>query len=159
MTDSDEQPGGPERPIVPDAIDPAAESGGQAGDAPDLGALGDLLGGGGGGLDFGALFEQASDMQARMAAAQQELTETEVDGVAGGGAVRITVTGGLEFRSVHIRPDAVDPNEVDLLEDLVLAALNDATARIAELQADAQDAGGLDLGGLDLGGLEDLFGS
>ena len=66
-----------------------------------------------------------------------------------GGAVRIAVTGGLEFRSVHIDPEAVDPDDVEMLEDLVLAALHDATAKVHELQAEASTA----LGGLDLGGL------
>lgn len=144
MTDPSEN-----QPIRPDLVGPPSD---ESDAAEDLtGALG--------GLDFGSLMEQASNLQAQMLSAQQELTETEVEGVAGGGAVRITVTGGLEFRSVTIDPAAVDPAEVDMLQDLVLAALNDATARIADLQSDAMGDGGLDLGGLDLGGLGDLFGS
>lgn len=113
----------------------------------------------GDGFDFGSLMAQASNLQAQMLAAQQQLAETELEGVAGGGAVRVTVTGGFEFRAVSIDPSAVDPSDVEMLEDLVLAALTDAAARIADLQSDAVDPGDLGLGGLDLGGLGDLFGS
>lgn len=107
-----------------------------------------LLGGGGGGLDFGALMEQAGQVQAQLMAAQEQAASTVVEGVAGGGAVRIAVTGGFEFQSVTISPDALDPNDVEMLQDLVLAALRDAVDEVSGLQQ-----GGLDLGGLDLGGL------
>ena len=108
-----------------------------------------LLGGGGpGGLDFGVLLEQAGQMQAQLLAAQEQAASTVVEGVAGGGAVRVAVTGGFEFQSVTIRPDAVDPDDVEMLQDLILAALRDAVDEIQGLQQ-----GGLDLGGMDLGGL------
>jgi DNA-binding YbaB/EbfC family protein len=68
--------------------------------------------------------------------------------VAGGGAVKVAVTGTFEFRSVTIAPEAVDPAEVDMLQDLVLAALHDAVARVQELQQQGLDLGGMDLGGL-----------
>ncbi len=126
-------------PVRPDAVDPG--SGG------DLAAL---LGGGGG-FDLGSLIEQASEVQAQMAEAQERAAATVVEGVAGGGVVKVSVTGGMEFRSVTISPDAVDPDDVEMLQDLVLAALHDAVERVQELQAEA--AGGLDLGGMDLGGL------
>ena len=113
-----------------------------------------LLGGGDVGLDFGALMEQASSLQAQLLAAQQEAANQIVEGVAGGGAVKICVTGGHEFTSVEIRPDAVDPNDVEMLQDLILAALRDANERIQELQA-----GSLDLGSLGLGGMDGLFGA
>jgi nucleoid-associated protein EbfC len=101
--------------------------------------------------DLGALMRQAQAMQEQLVAAQAQASETEVEGQAGGGVVRIRVTGGMEFRSVTIDPDAVDPDDVEMLQDLVLAALHDAMARVGELQQGAM--GGLDLGGLDLGGL------
>lgn len=113
-----------------------------------------LLGGGGGGsggLDLGALMEQASQMQSQMAAAQEAAEATTVEGVAGGGVVRVSVNGGFEFQSVTIDPKAVDPDDVEMLQDLVLAALNDAVNQIAEVQQSSMDLGGLDLGGL-LGG-------
>jgi hypothetical protein len=86
------------------------------------------------GPDLGALLEQAQQMQQQLLAAQAAAAEQVHDGVAGGGAVRITVTGGMEFRSVTIRKDAVDPDDVEMLEDLVLAALHDAVARVNEAQ-------------------------
>ncbi len=90
-------------------------------------------------------------MQQHLADAQEQAAATEVEGVAGGGVVKITVTGDGEFQTVTIDPDAVDPDDVEMLQDLVLAALHDVTAKVQELQAGSM--GGLDLGGLDLGGL------
>jgi nucleoid-associated protein EbfC len=98
-----------------------------------------------GGLDLGALLGQA---QAMMASASQA-AEHVVEGQSGGGAVKIRVNGRFEFSAVQIRPDAVDPDDVGLLEDLVLAALNDASAQIGAQQQQA-------LGGL--GGLGGLLG-
>lgn len=68
-------------------------------------------------------------MQEDMAKAQAELAATEVEGSAGGGAVRITCTGAQEFKSVRIKREAVDPEDVETLEDLILAALKDATEK------------------------------
>ncbi len=83
-------------------------------------------------------------------AAQEQMAETLVEGVSGGGVVRISVTGGLDFQGVTIDPSAVDPADVDMLQDLVLAALRHAVEQINELQS----GGGIDLGGLGLG---DMF--
>lgn len=147
-------------PIQPDAVvyGSALPDDGLVGDVEHAAAVDDplaaLLGGGSGGsggLDFGALMEQASSMQAQVLAAQQQAAETVVEGVAGGGVVRIAVTGGFEFQSVAIDPKAVDPDDVEMLQDLVLAALNHAIGQINDLQRSSLDLGGLDLGGL-LGG-------
>ena len=100
-----------------------------------------LLGGGG---DLSGLLQAAQEMQAELANAQAQAAETVVEGVAGGGAVRIEATAGLEFRAVHLRPDAVDPDDVEMLEDLVLAALRDVVTQANNVQADALG----DLGGL-----------
>jgi DNA-binding YbaB/EbfC family protein len=86
------------------------------------------------GFDFGALLEQAQEMQAQLLEAQAQAAQQVHEGSAGGGAVHVTVTGGFEFRSVKIRKDAVDPDDVEMLEDLVLAALHDAVARVNESQ-------------------------
>ena len=67
--------------------------------------------------------------------AQQELAEQEVDGTSGGGAVSITVTGGLSVQSLKIAPEVVDPEDVEMLEDLVTAALNEALQKVQALQA------------------------
>jgi nucleoid-associated protein EbfC len=104
---------------------------------PDLDAFG------GGAL--GGLLEQAQQVMA----AQAEAAEREVEGVAGGGAVRIRATGSGQVLGVSIAPEAVDPDDVGMLEDLVLAALHDVNAQLAEIQQEA-------LGGL--GNLGDLFG-
>lgn len=100
----------------------------------DLGGLPDLLGSsaleGLGGGALGGLLEQAQEMMAAQAAA----AEQEIEGVAGGGAVRIRTTGTGEALGVTIAPEVVDPDDVALLEDLVLAALRDMNARLLEIQ-------------------------
>jgi DNA-binding YbaB/EbfC family protein len=101
------------------------------------------------GLDLGALLGQAQAMQQQILDAQAEVAAQEVEASAGGGLVKVTVTGGWEFRSVTIDPEALDDPE--LLADLVLAALHDATARVNELHAGA-------VGEVDLGGLGGLLG-
>jgi DNA-binding YbaB/EbfC family protein len=85
-------------------------------------------------LDLGQLMAQAQAMQEQLLAAQAEAAEQVVEGQSGGGAVRVEVTGGMEFRSVTIDPAAVDPDDVEMLQDLVLAALHEAMARVGELQ-------------------------
>ena len=92
----------------------------------------------------------AQQMQAQMARVQAELRETELEATAGGGAVRVVITGAQELRLIEIDPAAVDPAEVDMLQDLVLAAVNDAIARSKELERErmASVAGGLGLPGL-----------
>lgn len=102
--------------------------------------------------DMSALLAQAQQMSEQLIAQQSAAQETEVEGHAGGGAVIVRMTGGGEFLSVKIAPSAVDPDDVEMLEDLVLAALNDAVSSAGQLMA-GPDLGGLDLGGLDLGGL------
>lgn len=117
---------------------------------------GDLAGalGGGGGLDFGAILEQAQAMQQQMQAAQESQAAEIITGSAGGGMVTIEMTGTGEYRNVTIAPNAVDPDDVELLEELVLAALRDAGAQIAELQESVMD----DIGMPDLGGFGGLLG-
>jgi hypothetical protein len=110
-------------------------------------------------FDINSLLSQALDMQQRMADAQARTAETEIIGRSGGGAVQITVTGGMQFVDVTIEPSAVDPDDISMLEDLVLAALNDAFDQLEDLQRSAMPA--LDLGGLGgaLGGLGGLGGA
>ncbi len=78
--------------------------------------------------DLGGLLRQAQEMQERLVAAQAEAAERVVEGQAGGGVVKVTVTGAFDFRSVTIDPSAVDPDDVEMLQDLVLAAIHDAVA-------------------------------
>ncbi len=100
--------------------------------------------------NIGDLQRMAREMQANMERAQQELAEATVDGTAGGGAVAVVMTGTQELRSVTIAKDAVDPDDVETLQDLVLAAFNDALAKSKELAA--QRLGGV-TGGLKIPGL------
>ncbi|MEA2661744.1 MAG: nucleoid-associated protein EbfC [Chloroflexota bacterium] len=99
--------------------------------------------------NIGDLQRMAREMQANMEKAQNELGELTVTGTAGGGAVTVVMTGTQEAREIKISKDAVDPTDVDTLQDLVLAAVNDALARSKELAA--QKLGGV-TGGLKLPG-------
>ncbi|NCG25306.1 MAG: YbaB/EbfC family nucleoid-associated protein [Actinobacteria bacterium] len=102
--------------------------------------------------DLGGLLESAQAMMANMQAAASEV----VTGRAGGGVVSIEVDGHFNFQSASIDPKAIDPDDMSLLEDLVLAALHDATSQLQSGQSGAMDLGGMDLGGLGglLGGSE-----
>jgi hypothetical protein len=80
------------------------------------------------------MMARLQQMQERALKAQQELNEQSVDGSAGGGAVSITVTGGLKVQSLKIAPEVVDPNDVEMLEDLVTAAVNEALQKVQALQ-------------------------
>jgi DNA-binding YbaB/EbfC family protein len=106
-----------------------------------------------GGPDLGNLLSQAMEMQQQVMAAQAQAAETEVEGQSGGGAVRVVVTGAMEFRSVEISPAAVDPDDVEMLQDLVLAALHDAVSCVNELQEQSLGSFGDALGGSGLGGM------
>ena len=99
--------------------------------------------------NIGDLQRMAREMQANMEKAQTELGELTVTGTAGGGAVTVVMTGTQEIRGIKISKDAVDPADVETLQDLVLAAVNDALARSKELAA--QKLGGV-TGGLKLPG-------
>ena len=94
------------------------------------------------------LLKQAQKMQEQLMEAQAAAADQVIEGQAGGGVVKVTVTGGMEFQSVHIDPDAVDPDDVAMLEDLVLAAVNSAL-RAAQQLAQAQ--------GGPLANLKDMF--
>ncbi|HLA17472.1 MAG TPA: YbaB/EbfC family nucleoid-associated protein [Candidatus Limnocylindrales bacterium] len=84
-------------------------------------------------MSMGNLARMAQQMQQQMVRIQEELAETMVDGSAGGGAVRATVTGRQDLVSVSIEPSAVDPADVEMLQDLVVAAVNDALRASREL--------------------------
>jgi DNA-binding YbaB/EbfC family protein len=116
----------------------------------------------GGGFDVNALLQQAQAMQEQMVAAQQQLTEKEVDGTVADGLVTVTVNGTGELVRVKIRADSFDPSDTEDLEDLIVAAYRDARARSDAMAAEAFSplAGGLGaLGGApgadpDTGGAE-----
>jgi len=99
------------------------------------------------------LMKQAQKMQQQMIAAQEELAETQVQGTAGGGLVTATVTGAGEVVSLKIKPEAVDPDDVESLEDLVVAALHDAARAAQELSAERMGPLTSGMGGLGLPGM------
>ncbi len=98
------------------------------------------------------LLKQAQKMQQDMAAAQEALKDETVEASSGGGMVKVVVTGDLDIKSITIDPQAVDPEDVELLQDMVLAAVNEGMRSAQELAASKMGgiAGGL--GGLGLPG-------
>lgn len=83
--------------------------------------------GGGGGMQN--LMKQAQQMQQKLAEAQQQLEELEVTGSASGDLVKVTVNGKKNILSISIKPEACDPDDVEMLEDLIMAGINDAYAK------------------------------
>ena len=79
------------------------------------------------------LMKQAQEMQSKMAEVQEELAEKEVEGAAGGGAVTVRMNGKTEVTGITIKPEAVDPDDVEMLEDLVLSAVREAHKKASEM--------------------------
>ena len=100
-------------------------------------------------MGMGNLAKMAQQMQADMARVEQELTDLRVDGTAGGGVVKAVVSGKQDIVSVVIDPSAVDPDDVEMLQDLIVAAVADAqaNARKAAEEKMARVTGGLRLPG------------
>jgi hypothetical protein len=96
---------------------------------------------------MGGLMAQMQKLQAEMEKTQDELAQEELTVTAGGGMISVTITGKQEFRAIKINPAAVDPDDVEMLEDLVLAAVTEAMQKSQELQEERM--GGL-TGGLGL---------
>lgn len=105
--------------------------------AKGLGGMGDLL-------------KQAQEMQARLAQVQEELRRKHVEASAGGGMVRVTVNGQMEFSVIKLDPTVVDPQEKEMLEDLILAAVNEGVRRAREMVSEEMGkvTGGLKIPGL-----------
>jgi DNA-binding YbaB/EbfC family protein len=97
--------------------------------------------------DLMKMMKQAQELQSRMQKVQEELTALEIEGQAGAGAVRVTLNGKGEMRALRIDPNLMKPGEAEIVEDLVLAAFQDAKAKVeAQMQEKMQDiAGGLPL--------------
>jgi nucleoid-associated protein EbfC len=102
------------------------------------------------------MMKQVQKMQADMAAAQAQLAKETVQASAGGGMVTVTVSGDLDVKDIRIDPEAIDPEDPELLQDMVLAAVNEAVRQAQELAATKMSGltGGLDLGAL--GGMPGL---
>lgn len=105
---------------------------------------------GGGGMNMGSMLARAQKMQADMAAAQAEVEAAEVEAAAGGGAVTVRANGAKQILSVKISPAAVDPDDIEMLEDLITAAVNEALNKADEMMKQKMSGitGGMDLGGM-----------
>ena len=97
--------------------------------------------------NLGQLMKQAQEMQDKMAEMQDSLVSIEIEGVAGAGLVKVTLNGKGEMRRLHIDPALADPDEAEILEDLIVAAHNDAKGKIeARVQEETQKLmGGMSL--------------
>lgn len=96
------------------------------------------------------LMKQAQKMQEQMMKAQEELAHKTVEGSAGGGVITVVATGHKSIQSITIKPEAVDPDDVEMLQDLVLAAVNDALKKADEMVSSEMGkfSGGMKLPGL-----------
>lgn len=101
-------------------------------------------------MNMQQMMKQARKMQEKLAATEEKLAQTEVTASAGGGMMKVVATGDLHITSVEIAPEAVDPDDVDLLQDMVLAAVNDALTQAQQLASQQMGAitGGLNIPGL-----------
>ena len=102
-----------------------------------------------GGMNMQSMMQQAQKMQASMAKMQEELEEREVEAAAGGGVVKVA-TGKKNIKSITIAPEVVDPDDIEMLEDLITAAVNEAMNMAEEM---VQTEMGKITGGMNLGGL------
>lgn len=93
------------------------------------------------------MLQQAQEMMAAQQEAQDALKDERVEASAGGGMVKVTVTGDMRIEAIHLEPDAVDPEDVEMLQDLVLAAVNQALTQAEEIAAKKME--GLTGGGFD----------
>lgn len=103
--------------------------------------------GGFGGANMQSLMRQAQKMQEDMMKAQEELESAQVEGSAGGGMVKVTMSGKMEVLGVKLTKEAVDPDDIEMLEDLIVAAIKDATNKVQTLK-DEKLGGFGNLGGL-----------
>jgi len=101
---------------------------------------------------MGSMMKQVQQMQAKMAQMQAELENAEIEASAGGGMVKVVVSGKNEIKSISIDPEVVNPEDVEMLQDLIVAALNQAREKTQELQQQQMSSltGGLNLPGLNL---------
>jgi len=104
----------------------------------------------GGGMNMQSMMQQAQRMQQNIAKVQAELEEKEVEATAGGGVVKVVVTGKKLLKSIEIAPEVVDPEDIEMLQDLVIAAVNEALEKAETISQTemAKVTGGMNLGGM-----------
>ena len=93
------------------------------------------MGGGFGGMNINQLMKEAKKMQADMEKSQDELQAKEFEATAGGGAISVKVSGGKQIKEIKINKDVVDPEDVEMLEDLIMTSVNEALRKVDEAQA------------------------
>ncbi len=100
--------------------------------------------------NMNSVIKQAQKMQEEMEKIQQQTEEEKIDAASGGGAVKVVMNGKKELVSIKIDPDAVDPDDVETLEDLIIAAVNEAVKKADDMMSDRMGAitGGLNIPGL-----------
>ena len=91
--------------------------------------------GGFGGMNINSLMKEAKKMQASMEKSQEELAQKEFDATAGGGAISVKVSGDKTLKEIKIQKDVVDPDDVEMLEDLILTCVNEALRKVDSAQA------------------------
>ena len=94
------------------------------------------MGGGFGGMNLNQLMKEAKKMQSDVAKSQEELAAKEFEASAGGEAVKVKVSGNKEIKEIKIKPEVVDPEDVEMLEDLILTCINEALRKVDSAQAD-----------------------
>ena len=101
-------------------------------------------------MGMGNIMKQAQKMQAKMAEMQEQLKTETLEASAGGGMVRVVITGDMQVRELHIDPAAIDPDDVDMLQDMVAAAVNEAIRSAQELASRrmGEITGGMNVPGL-----------
>ncbi len=102
--------------------------------------------------NMGNMMKQVQQMQLKMEKIQAELEEAEVEGTSGGGMVKVVANGKQDVVSITIDPEVVDPEDVEMLQDLIVAAVSQAREKAQELQAERMSAvtGGMNIPGLNL---------
>lgn len=107
-------------------------------------------GGFGGGNNMGQMMKQVQQMQKKMEDAQREIEETKVIATSGGGMVEVEANGKKQIISIKIDPEAVDPEDVEMLQDMVLTAVNDAISQVEKLSEEklGKITGGMSLPGM-----------
>nr|MEE4267315.1 YbaB/EbfC family nucleoid-associated protein [Candidatus Krumholzibacteria bacterium] len=101
-------------------------------------------------MDMRMLMKQAQQMQAKMAKAQEELATKEVTAEVGGGQVKVVMTGKHQLKSLVIAPESLDPDDIEFLQDLIIAAVNEGATKVDEMVE--KEMGGV-TGGMNLPGL------
>ena len=93
--------------------------------------------GGFGGMNLNNLMKEAKKMQADLTKTQEELASKEFEASCGGGAVQVTVTGAKTLKEIKIKPEVVDPEDVEMLQDLIMSCINEALRKVDEASNDA----------------------